>query len=56
MSALWYLGKSEVSERTFAQFAGQMPPKAFRMLSANKANMPPWMSSALTRYENRPHV
>lgn len=53
LSALWYLGKSEVSERTFAQLARQMPADAFRTLSANKARMPSWMSSALTRYENR---
>lgn len=52
MSALWYLGKSEVSEKTFAQLARHMPREAFRTLSVNKAKMPSWMSSALTRYEN----
>ena len=51
LSALWYLGRSQVTPDTFKQIAKKLPAGEFAALSGAKASMPAWMVEALTRYE-----
>jgi len=51
LSALWYLGRSQVTPQTFKQLAKKLPAAEFEVLSRAKASMPAWMVEALTRYE-----
>jgi hypothetical protein len=51
LSALWYLGKGQVTPATFAQIAAKLPQAEFEVLSNAKASMPGWMVDALRRYE-----
>jgi len=51
LSALWYLGRDEVTPDTFRQIAGKLPPDEFEALCAAKASMPAWMVRALLAYE-----
>ncbi|WP_416400215.1 DUF6088 family protein [Alicycliphilus denitrificans] len=51
LSALWYLGRSQVTPNTFKQIAKKLPAGEFEVLSKAKASMPAWMVDALTRYE-----
>lgn len=51
LSALWYLGRDEVTPDTFRQIAEKLPPDEFEALCAAKASMPAWMVRALLAYE-----
>ena len=51
LSALWYLGRSQVTPDTFKQIAKKLPAGEFEVLSGAKASMPAWMVEALARYE-----
>lgn len=51
LSALWYLGRSQVTPNTFKQIAKKLSVDEFEALSGAKASMPAWMVEALTRYE-----
>ena len=51
LSALWYLGRSQVTPHTFKQIAKKLPAGEFAALSGAKASMPAWMVEALARYE-----
>jgi len=51
LSALWYLGRSQVTPNTFKQIAKKLPADEFEALSRAKASMPAWMVEALARYE-----
>jgi len=51
LSALWYLGRSQVTPHTFKQIAKKLPTAEFEALSRAKASMPAWMVEALTCYE-----
>jgi len=51
LSALWYLGRSEVTPSTFKQIAKKLPAGEFEALRAAKSSMPAWMVQALVRYE-----
>lgn len=51
LSALWYLGRSQVTPDTFRQIAKRLPAGEFKALSEVKASMPAWMVEALTSYE-----
>lgn len=51
LSALWYLGRSQVTPDTFRQIAKKLPASEFEALSQAKASMPAWMVETLTHYE-----
>jgi hypothetical protein len=51
LSALWYLGRRQVTPATFEQLAAKLPPVEFEALQRAKAAMPAWMADALRHYE-----
>ncbi len=51
LSALWYLGRRQVTAATFERLAAQLAPVEFQALRHAKASMPAWMVEALRRYE-----
>ncbi|MFC4277158.1 DUF6088 family protein [Achromobacter aloeverae] len=51
LSALWYLGREQVTENTFRTIAEKLPRSEFQALRAVKASMPAWMVHALSSYE-----
>jgi hypothetical protein len=46
LSALWYLGKNEVTAQTFARIRSKLPPGEFAALEGAKSSMPTWMLDA----------
>lgn len=53
LSALWYLGKSQVSASTFKQIEKKLPSLEFEALRKAKSAMPAWMVEALRGYEEQ---
>lgn len=51
LSALWYLGKEQVSTNTIKTIREKLAPEAFAELKAETPSMPAWMTSTLRRYE-----
>lgn len=51
VSALWYLGKEEVSAKTFETIRSKLSKSEYEELRASAPHMPVWMSDALLRYE-----
>jgi hypothetical protein len=51
LSALWYLGRHQVTPGTFQRIAEKLPAGEFQALREAKASMPAWMLQALGRYE-----
>lgn len=51
LSALWYLGRRQVTPATFERIAAKLPQIEFEALRSAKASMPAWMIEALRRYE-----
>lgn len=51
LSALWYLGRDQVTANTFRTIADKLPQSEFQALRAVKASMPAWMVHALSSYE-----
>ncbi len=51
LSALWYLGRRQVTPATFERIAAKLPQIEFEALRSAKASMPAWMVEALRRYE-----
>lgn len=51
LSALWYLGRRQVTSGTFKRIAEKLPSSEFQALREAKASMPAWMVEALSRYE-----
>lgn len=51
LSALWYLGKDEVTPQTFEQIEGRLPPEEFSTLIERQEIMPGWMRDSLIRYQ-----
>lgn len=51
LSALWYLGKEQVSPRTIESIRGKLTPEAFEEFKAETRSMPAWMADTLHRYE-----
>ncbi len=51
LSALWYLGKKQVSPRTIKTIQEKLAPEAFEELKAETRSMPAWMADTLHRYE-----
>jgi hypothetical protein len=51
LSALWYLGRNEVTPETFEQIEERLPSNEFAALTNNQEVMPGWMRSALHEYQ-----
>lgn len=51
LSALWYLGKGQVTPETIAHVRRKLPLSEFKALSEVKASMPGWMADAFYRHE-----
>lgn len=51
LSALWYLGRQQVTPATLARIAATLSQGEFEALRSAKASMPAWMADALRRYE-----
>lgn len=51
LSALWYLGKEQVSTNTIKAIREKLAPQAFEELKAETPSMPAWMAETLHRYE-----
>lgn len=51
LSALWYLGKENVTPEIIERVREKLPEPAFQKLSAARHVMPAWMSNAFTRFE-----
>jgi mono/diheme cytochrome c family protein len=51
LSALWYLGKEQVSPRTIKAIREKLTPEAFEEFRAETTAMPAWMADTLRRYE-----
>ncbi len=51
LSALWYLGRRQVTPTTFERIAAKLPQAEFEVLRNAKSSMPAWMLEALRRYE-----
>jgi hypothetical protein len=53
ISALWYLGKEEVTPEIIASIKKQLKPKEFEKLKSSVQSMPIWMANALRSYEQQ---
>jgi hypothetical protein len=51
LSALWYLGKKQVTTSTIKTIREKLTPQAFEEFKAETPSMPAWMANALHRYE-----
>lgn len=51
LSALWYLGKKQVTTSTIKTIREKLTPQAFEEFRAETPSMPAWMANALHRYE-----
>jgi hypothetical protein len=51
LTALWYLGKENVSKAVIERIAETLPPKEFEALKSEKAAMPVWMAEQFRKYE-----
>lgn len=53
LSALWYLGRNEVTPQTIRQIRSKLPSTEFAALTAAKASMPWWMVDVFHTTSNR---
>jgi hypothetical protein len=51
LSALWYLGKEQVSPGTIKTIREKLTPEAFEEFRAETSSMPAWMADTLHRFE-----
>ena len=51
LSALWYLGKEQVTTGTIKTIRAKLTPEAFEEFRAETPAMPAWMADTLHRYE-----
>jgi hypothetical protein len=51
LSALWYLGKKQVTTDTIKTIRERLTPQAFEEFRAETPSMPAWMANTLHRYE-----
>jgi hypothetical protein len=52
LTALYYLGKNEVTPEVVGEIKKRLPEREFEKLSASTEVMPSWMSDVLYRYTN----
>lgn len=55
ISALWYLGKEQVSHKVFEAVRSRLSPEEYEALKAAAPKMPCWMADALHKYEKSSH-
>jgi hypothetical protein len=53
LSALWYIGKENVSESVIEKIKQKLPAAEFETLKTAKGGMPAWMADAFYRYEQQ---
>jgi len=53
LTALWYLGKTEVTPDIVASIAEKLPETEFELLRNARNIMPAWMADAFRKYEQR---
>ena len=53
LSALWYLGKAQVTPEVIEAIRSQLPANEFEALKAARASMPAWMANAFYLYEQQ---
>ena len=51
LSALWYLGKEQVTPGTIRAIREKLTPEAFEEFRAETSAMPAWMADTLHRFE-----
>ena len=51
LTALWYLGKKQVTPQVIGQIKSRMPPEEYEALKSASALMPAWMAESVRRYE-----
>lgn len=51
VSALWYLGKEQITNEVFETIRAHLSKKEYEVLKAAAPQMPSWMANALHRYE-----
>ena len=56
ISALWYLGKSQVEQATFATIRKRLTEAEYIQLKAAVPQMPAWMAEGLMRFERESHA
>jgi hypothetical protein len=53
LSALWYIGRKNISEKVIAAIKEKLPASEFETLKGARPMMPVWMADAIYRYEQR---
>ncbi|MEZ4270557.1 MAG: DUF6088 family protein [Myxococcota bacterium] len=53
LTALWYMGKSQVNPEVIAVIANKLTSQEFENLRSAKSVMPAWMTDAFYRYEQK---
>jgi hypothetical protein len=53
LSALWYIGKENVSESVIEKIKHKLPAAEFETLKATRSAMPAWMADAFYHYEQQ---
>ena len=56
LSALWYLGRNEVTPETFEHIEERLPAEEFAALTNKQDSMPGWMRDALRAYQQERRV
>lgn len=56
LSALWYLGREEVTPEVFGKIEERLPGEEFAELTKKQSVMPGWMSEALREYQRERKV
>jgi hypothetical protein len=51
LTALWYLGKKQVTPQVIGQIKSRMPPEEYEAFKSASALMPAWMAESVRRYE-----
>lgn len=51
VSALWYLGKEQITNEVFETIRARLSKEEFEALKAAAPQMPSWMANALHRFE-----
>jgi hypothetical protein len=51
LTALWYLGKKQVTPQVIGQIKSRMPADEYELLKNASALMPAWMAESVRRYE-----
>lgn len=56
LTALWYLGKNEVSPNTFKRLSEKLSREEFHVLHKIKNSMPSWMAEAMNKFERQTYA